>query len=116
MTYMQYFVAAVPTERKEDYIAMARGMWSFFRERGALSTIECWEEDVPDGEKTSFPMAVQREEGESIVCGSMTWRDKASFDAAMGAMMSDPEFANMEMPFDGSRMFWGGFTPIFQKG
>jgi uncharacterized protein YbaA (DUF1428 family) len=32
-------------------------------------------------------------------------------------MQSDPFFEQMgEMPFDGMRMMWGGFTPIFTMG
>jgi uncharacterized protein YbaA (DUF1428 family) len=30
-------------------------------------------------------------------------------------MSADPEATQMEMPFDGSRMFWGGFQPVLDE-
>jgi uncharacterized protein YbaA (DUF1428 family) len=27
-------------------------------------------------------------------------------------MSADPDMMNMEMPFDGRRMFWGGFEQV----
>ena len=74
---------------------------------------ECWGDDVPDGEVTSFPMAVRKEPGETVVFSWIEWPDKATRDKCMGAMRSDPRFEAMgAMPFDGKRMIFGGFEPI----
>ncbi len=115
MPFVSGFVAAVPVANKDAYIASVRRCWPLFQEYGALSTMECWEEDVPEGEHTSFPMAVKREAGEAVVFSWIVWPDKKSADACMASAESDPRWEElMDMPFDGKRLIWGGFTPIFE--
>ena len=52
--------------------------------------------------------------GENVVFSFVIWPDKATRDAGWEKIMADPEMqpGAMEMPFDGKRMFWGGFNPI----
>ena len=69
---------------------------------------------MPDGKVTSFPMAVKREENEVVVFSWVIWPDKAARDAAWQKMMDDPEMGEMKMPFDGKRMIFGGFVPVFE--
>jgi len=116
MSYVQGFLIPVPQDRKDEYIAMARQSWSIFRDLGALDMWECWEDDVSDGQHTSFPMAVKRQEGEKIVFSWILWPDAATYKVAFQKMESDPEImAELgQMCFDGRRMMWGGFTPIFR--
>jgi len=115
MSYVSGFVAAVPEANKEAYIASARRAWPLFREYGALSTVEGWGDNVPDGKLTSFPMAVKLEEGEVAVFSWIVWQDKESAERCMASTETDPRWAEMmDMPFDGKRMIWGGFTPIFE--
>ena len=114
MSYVQGFLLAVPAANKDAYRKMSEDAWPIFRKHGCLSTQENWGEDTKDGEVTSFPMAVKLEPGEVVVFSWMEWPDKATHDTAWEAIMSDPEMAAMtEMPFDGMRMMWGGFTPLF---
>ncbi len=115
MSYYAGFVAAVPDANRDAYIAHAKAAWeAIFKPMGALSAVECWGDDVPDGEVTSFPMAVKAEPGESVVFAWIEWPDKATHDAANARMMA-PDFApdmEEEMPFDGKRMIFGGFDPV----
>ncbi len=67
MSYIDGFVAAVPTANKEKYIAHAKIAAEMFREFGALKVVETWGSEVPDGEITSFPMAVNAESNETVV-------------------------------------------------
>ena len=113
MTYIGAFVAPVQTSRKEEYIAFARKMWPLFKAHGALRMVENWADDVPDGEVTSFPMAVKLEEGETVVMSWVEWPDKAASEACQASMQTDPAWEAMgEMPFDGKRMIFGGFGTI----
>lgn len=112
MAYVQGFLLAVPEANREAYRAMALKTWEYFRGKGALATRECWGVDVPDGKVTSFPMAVKKAEGEAVVFSWIDWPDRATCDAAMGEMMTDPAMEGMEMPFDGTRMMWGGFEEL----
>ncbi len=93
---------------------MAAKAWPLFQEYGATAHVETWGVDVPDGHTTSFPMAVKLEEGEVVVFSWLTWPDKATADDAWRKMMEDPRMAEMDMPFDGKRMMWGGFEPVFE--
>ncbi|MCL4153134.1 UNVERIFIED_CONTAM: hypothetical protein GTU68_029357 [Idotea baltica] len=114
MYYIDGFVAAVPTANKEKFIAHSKEMTPFMKEFGALSVTDCWGDDVPDGEITSFPMAVKKKTDETVVFSWIVWPDKETRNAGMEKMMSDPRMAEVEMPFDGKRIIFGGFEPIFE--
>lgn len=114
MSYVTAFMTAVPEQNKARYIEMARKSWGLFVDFGAIEMTECWEDNVPDGKVTSFPMAVKREAGEKVVVSWIRWPNRSSADHCFASMESDPRWQAMgEMPFDGMRMMWGGFEPIF---
>jgi len=115
MAYVDGFVLAVPTSKKNEYLALAKIFASMFKEYGALSAVENWGDDVPDGKVTSFPMAVKCEEDETVVFSWITWPGKSTRDSGMQKCMEDPrmqEFNADNMPFDGKRMILGGFETI----
>jgi uncharacterized protein YbaA (DUF1428 family) len=114
MTYVDGFVAAVPTENKEKYIKHAALAASLFKEFGALKVMECWGDDVPDGKITSFPMAVKKEEHETVVFYWVVWPSRDVRDEAWKKLMADPRMAPdaNPMPFDGKRLIYGGFQTI----
>ncbi|MXO84849.1 DUF1428 family protein [Altererythrobacter aurantiacus] len=115
--YVQGFLIAVPQEKKEAYRALAEKAADKFREYGVTEIVETWEENVTDGKVTDFRMATKAEPGEKIVFSWMIWPDRETCEAAGPKMESDPFWAEMsEMPFDGKRMMWGGFAPIFTMG
>ncbi|MGB7285674.1 MAG: DUF1428 domain-containing protein [Salaquimonas sp.] len=114
MSYIDGFVAAVPTANKDKFIAHSKAMMPFFKELGALSVTDCWGDDVPDGKVTSFPLAVQKKDDETVAFSWIVWPDKETRDAGMEKMMSDPRMAEVEMPFDGKRIIFGGFVPVFE--
>lgn len=117
MTYVDGFVVAVPTENKEKYKKHAVAAAAAFKEHGALKLVECWGDDVPDGKKTSFPMAVKCEPNETVVFSWISWPSKEVRNKGMEKAMSDPRLNpdNNPMPFDGSRMIYGGFEMIVDK-
>ena len=114
MTYVDGFVAVVKTIDKETYVAHCRKMGGVFREYGVLEVVDTWGDDVSEGKLTSFPMAVKREEGETVVLGWITWPSKAVRDEAWKKVMDDPRMkpGATPMPFDGKRMIYGGFELI----
>jgi uncharacterized protein YbaA (DUF1428 family) len=83
MTYVDGFVAAVPTANREAYRKHAEAAAIVFKEQGALKFVECWGDDVPDGEITSFPMAVKRKDDETVVFSWIIWPSREVRDAAM---------------------------------
>jgi uncharacterized protein YbaA (DUF1428 family) len=114
MAYVDGFAAAVPAENREAYRAHCTLAAAVFREHGATRVVECWEDDVPEGKRTSFPLAVQREPGESVVFSWVEWPDRAARDAGMEKVFADPRMqpAANPMPFDGKRLIYGGFTVL----
>jgi uncharacterized protein YbaA (DUF1428 family) len=115
MTCIDGFVCAVPDENRAAYQKHAEEAAKLFKAHGALSVVEAWGVDVPEGKLTSFHKAVQRKEGESIVFAWITWPSREARDAAWARLMEDPEMANMStMPFDGKRMIYGAFEAIVQ--
>lgn len=116
MAYIDGYVIPVKTARKADYLAMAHEAAELFKKYGALKVVETWEDNVPQGVVTSFPMAVKQEEDESLVFSWVWWADKASRDKGMADAMNDPWFAmTADMPFDGKRMIFGGFEVILER-
>ncbi len=111
MSYIDGFVAAVPDANREAYVRLATAAAQVFREHGALRIVECWGDDVPEGKLTSFPLAVKREPGETVVFAWIEWPDKATRDAAHPQVAADPRLQpDLEpMPFDGKRLIYGGF-------
>lgn len=116
MSYIQGFVIAVPKANKQAYIDAAKAAALIFKEYGALRVVEAWSENTPDGKVTDFKRAVKAEPDEAVVFSWIEWRDKAAYEGTAQKMEADPRWAEMgEMPFDGSRMIWGGFDPIFES-
>lgn len=118
MTYLQGFVLAVPSDRKDDYLGFAANAAASFRGYGASRTVEAWGVETPQGEVTDFYRAVQAEPGESVVFSWIEHEDKATRDAVYRKMMEDPQMQAMgaEMPMDGKRMIFGGFETVLDEG
>ncbi|MFB1490980.1 MULTISPECIES: DUF1428 domain-containing protein [unclassified Thiocapsa] len=114
MSYIDGFVAAVPNENKEKYIVHAKAASIVFKEHGALAVVDCWGDDVPEGEVTSFRMAVQCKENETVVFSWVTWPSKQVRDDGWKRIQADPRMSpeNNPMPFDGKRLIYGGFENI----
>lgn len=114
MNYVDGFVAAVPTANRERFRQHALEAAAVFREHGALQVIECWGDDVPEGELTSFPMAVRCKDDETVVFSWIVWPSRDVRDRGMKKVMEDPRLqpdAN-PMPFDGKRLIYGGFEVL----
>ena len=116
MTYVTGFLTPVKTEDKARYVKSAEASWPLFQKYGALSQVETWGEDVPDGTRTDFRRAVQATPDETVVFSWIEWPDRATCDAAWADMMADESMgAEMgDMPFDGQRMIFGSFQAIVQ--
>ena len=111
MSYIDGFVVPVPAGNKQAYRDMAAQAAPMFKEFGATRMVECWGDDVPDGKITDFKRSVNAEPGENVVFSWIVWPSKEVRDAGHKKMMEDPRMKDMsDMPFDGKRMIFGGFT------
>ena len=116
MSYIDGFVAAVPTANREKYKKHAADSAAAFKDHGAVKVVECWGDDVPDGKVTSFPMAVKRKDDETVVFSWIVWPSRKVRDEGMKKVMVDPRVKPdvNPMPFDGQRLIYGGFEPIVE--
>ena len=119
MAYVDCFVLPLPKSRLEEYRALAELGASVWREHGALEYREWIADDVPPGELTSFPLSVKLEEEETVVVAWAVFDSRAARDEANAKIMEDPRLADMMkpggVPFDGKRMFFGGFAPLVAR-
>ena len=116
MSYVDGFVAAVPTANRAKYRQHAEAAAAVCREHGALKVVECWGDDVPEGKLTSFPLAVQRKDDETVVFSWIIWPSRTVRDEGMKKVMADPRMQpeTNPMPFDGKRLIYGGFEVILE--
>ncbi len=114
MSFIDGVVLPVLAVNREKYLAYANETAEVFREFGADAVIDCWGDDVPEGELTSFPKAVKLEPGEVVVFSWVHWPSRAVRDAAWPKIMADPRMRATKMPFDGKRMIYGGFDAMQQ--
>ncbi len=113
MSYIDGFVLPLKEEKLDEYRAMAEMFARKAHELGALGSVEGIGDGLEHGHTTDFFKAVQAQDGENVVFSFVIWPDKATRDSGWEKIMADPEMQpGGDMPFDGKRMFWGGFKPI----
>jgi len=117
MPYVDGFLLAVPNDKLDAYKALAELAGDVWMEHGALSYMECVADDVPIGELTSFPRAVQKKDDETVIFSWITYESRSARDAIMKKVMEDPRLKSdpVDMPFDGKRMIFGGFTTLVER-
>ena len=116
MSYVDGFLLAVPKAKLDDYKKLANLAGIVWKEHGALAYVECVGDDVPYGEVTSFPRAVQAKDDEIVVFSWVVYESRKSRDAVIAMVMADPRMNpdGATMPFDGKRMIFGGFQPFME--
>lgn len=116
MRYVDGFVLAVPKKNLDAYKNMARKAGDVWKEHGADDYVECVADDIPYGDVTSFPRAVQAKDDELVVFSWVTYKDRATRDAVMKKVMDDPRMKGDEYKtvFDGKRMIFGGFQSFLE--
>jgi uncharacterized protein YbaA (DUF1428 family) len=116
--YVDGFVLPVPKKKLDAYLRMARLGGKVWKEHGALEYVECVADDVKPGKHTSFPQSVKLKPGETVVFSYAVYKSRKHRDKVMAKVMKDPRLADFmdpkKLPFDGKRMFWGGFTTIVE--
>ena len=116
MSYVDGFVVPVPKKNLPAYRRMAKKCSKVWREYGALEYVECIADDVKPGKHTSFPQSVKLKPDEVVIFAYIVYKSRAQRDRINAKVMKDPRLAPMmnpkTMPFDGKRMFWGGFKSL----
>lgn len=113
--YVDGFVLPVPKRKRAEYTKMARLGRKVWMDHGALDYYECLADDVQPGKHTSFPQSVKLKKGEEVWFSFAVYKSRRDRDRIMKKVMSDPRmqvYGPKNMPFDGKRMFWGGFKVV----
>jgi len=117
--YVDGFVLPVPKNKMAAYRKMATLGAKVWRDHGALAYVECVADDVKPGKWTSFPQSVKLKKGEVVVFSWIIYKSRKDRDKINAKVMKDPRLAKMmdpkSMPFDGKRMFYGGFKVFVEK-
>ncbi len=95
---------------------MSKKAGKIWREYGALDYRECIADDVAMGKVTSFPRSVKLKPGETVAFSWIVYKSRRQRDRINAKVMADPRLKSMmnpkTLPFDGKRMFYGGFTTL----
>jgi uncharacterized protein YbaA (DUF1428 family) len=114
--YVDGFILPIPRKSIPEYKKMAKVAAKVWLDHGAIDYVECAADDVKDGDLTSFPQSVKLKKGEVVFFSWVTYKSRTDRDRIMKKVMTDPRLEAYsdpsKMPFDGMRMFWGGFKPI----
>ena len=118
MHYVDGYVLPLPKKNLNAYRRLAQLAGRVWKDHGALEYIECVADDVKKGKHTSFPQSVKLKRGETVVFAYVVYKSRTHRDRVNAKVMKDPRLAKMmnpkKMPFDGKRMFWGGFSTIVE--
>jgi uncharacterized protein YbaA (DUF1428 family) len=115
--YVDGYILPVPKKNLDAYRAMAEKAGEVWRKHGAIDYVECIAEDVKPGKVTSFPQAVKLEPDETVIFAWITYKSREDRDRINAAVMKDPLMDSCDpksMPFDGTRMVWGGFEKFVE--
>jgi uncharacterized protein YbaA (DUF1428 family) len=115
-TYIDAIVIPVPKAGLDTYKRMSEQWGKAYLRHGALYYSDAISNDAQPGKVTSFPQAVQLKDDEVIALAWVVYKSKEERDRISKAVMEDPQLKEVmdpsKMPFDGKRMFWGGFETI----
>ena len=114
--YVDGFVLPVPKRKLAAYLKIAKIAGKVWRDHGAIEYVECVADDVKPGKITSFPQSVKLKKDEVVVFSWIVYKSRKHRDQVFGKVMADPRLLKMmdpkKMPFDGKRMFFGGFKTL----
>jgi uncharacterized protein YbaA (DUF1428 family) len=110
--YIDGCLIPVPSGNKDAYLKMAATHAQVLKEYGATRVVDAWGDDVPDGKVTDYKGAVKARGDETVVYSWIEWPSKEVRDRGWEKAMADPRMKNLDMPFDGQRLVYGGFAPI----
>ena len=116
MAYVDGFILPVPEGNLDAYKKDAKKAGKAWMKHGALMYVESLADDVPAGKVTDFHRAVKKKDGETVVFAFALYRNRKHRDEVMAKVMADPSLKMdpAAMPFDGKRMFWGGFKTFIE--
>ncbi len=119
MPYIDGFLIPVKTVDRDKYRDHEAKWWPEFKKLGAQTMVQGWGDDVPAGKQTDFLRSVNLKDDETVVFAWIVYKSRKQRDAINAKVMTDPRFEQWmdpkKLPFDGKRMFWGGFKTMIER-
>lgn len=114
--YVDGYVIPIAKDQIENYRAIASQAGAIWREYGALEYRECVGEALePMAGLLSFPGLTGAKEGETVIFAYVVFKSREHRDEVNAKVMADPRIQDMgkeSVPFDCTRMAYGGFQTI----
>jgi uncharacterized protein YbaA (DUF1428 family) len=115
--YVDGFVINVPKRRIKDYVQMAKKAGKIWKEYGALEFRECMGEDLNIKIGMPYLKLTKAKKGETVFFSWIVYKSKSHRDQVNAKVMSDPrlDMDSKKMPFDVSKMSYGGFEVVVNE-
>ena len=117
MTYVDGFLLPIKKKNLKAYRSMAAKGGKLWMKHGALQFLENVGDDLDVKMGLPFPPAVKAKKDEMVVFSFIVYKSRAHRDKVNAKVMADPAMPAMmklAMPFDPSRMFYGGFKTLVE--
>jgi uncharacterized protein YbaA (DUF1428 family) len=117
MTYVDGFLLPVKKKDLKAYAKMSKVGSRVWKDHGALAYMECMGDDLKPPMGMPFPKLVKPKKGETVVFSFIVYKSRAHRDAVNKKVMADKrlhESCKGPMPFDLSRMCYGGFKTFVE--
>jgi uncharacterized protein YbaA (DUF1428 family) len=117
MAYVDVMVLPVQAKKLGAYRKLVKASAEAWKRAGASAYHEVIQDDVKSGKLTSFPQSLKLKKDEKVVCAYLIFESKAHRNKAWKAIMKEPFMAGFDWknaPFDGKRMYYGGFKTLIQ--
>jgi uncharacterized protein YbaA (DUF1428 family) len=116
--YVDGFVIPIAKDKVEACRAIAEKASKLWKEHGALEYRECVLEDSVTKDTLPFPRLASTRDGETVIFAYITFHSCAHRDEVNAKVMADLRLHEMcgpdSVPFECSRMAYGGFETIVE--
>lgn len=117
-TYVDGFVLPISRDKLDEYRELAEVAAIVWKEHGALAYRECLADDMDAPGMLPFPQLANVQEDEVVIFAWIAFESREHRDDVNAKVMADPRLKGLmdpaNMPFDCSRMAYGGFRTIVQ--
>lgn len=120
MSYVDGYVLVIPKKNRAKYKKIASDAGKIWKKCGAVAYFECVGEDMhPQWCKRPFPLLVKSKKNEEVWFSFIIYKNKAERKRVNAKVMKEmeklyPDQKMDDMPFDMSKMSYGGFTALVE--
>ena len=118
MSYVDGYVIPIPKGKVAAYKKMAKLGCKTWMKHGALSYFECVADDIKAPYSMNFPTMCKAKKNETVIFAFIVYKSKAHRNKVNAKVHKEfsqmPGAENFSMPFDASKMAYGGFKTLVE--